>query len=157
MTPYGCWMLRSVLGMVLHPTAVGRSENPGVPVLFCGHNMPPLVEIGLTDLPKSAMALPGTTGLTNLPIKDTLYLLCELVFRSHLRKPGYNQVSSSSNKSSYNYSNPMDYCSSNSSPFWSRKAVKAVTTSLWLVFLNFAKKIEKLLYLFWFCFSEVSN
>ena len=36
--------------------AVGRSENPGVPVLFGGHNLPPLVEIGLTDLPKSGDA-----------------------------------------------------------------------------------------------------
>ena len=35
--------------------AVGRSENLGVPVSFGGHNLPPLVEIGLTDLPK-----PGT-------------------------------------------------------------------------------------------------
>ena len=33
--------------------AVGRSENPGVPVLFGGHNLSPLVEIGLTDLTKS--------------------------------------------------------------------------------------------------------
>ena len=33
--------------------AVVRSENPGVPVLFSGHNLPPLVVIGLTDLPKS--------------------------------------------------------------------------------------------------------
>ena len=32
---------------------VGRSENPRVPVLFGGLNLPPLVEIGLTDLPKS--------------------------------------------------------------------------------------------------------
>ena len=42
--------------------AVGRSENPGVPVLFGGNNLPPLVEIGLTDLPKSeggGMALPA--------------------------------------------------------------------------------------------------
>ena len=38
---------------------VGRSENPGVPVLFGGHNLPPLVEIGLTDLPKSVVT-PGT-------------------------------------------------------------------------------------------------
>ena len=32
-----------------------QSENPGVPVLFGGHNLPPppLVEIELTDLPKS--------------------------------------------------------------------------------------------------------
>ena len=48
--------------------AVGSSENPGVPVLFGGHNLSPLVEIGLTDLPKSGgalapSALPGTTGL----------------------------------------------------------------------------------------------
>ena len=42
-----------------------ETENPGVPVLFGGHNLPPLVEIGLTDLLKSggAMAPPGTTGL----------------------------------------------------------------------------------------------
>ena len=50
---------------------VGRSENSGVPVLFGGHNLPPLVEIGLTDLPKfgvvmAPLASPGTTGL----IKD---------------------------------------------------------------------------------------
>ena len=32
--------------------AVGRSENPGVPVLFGGHNLPLLVEIRVTDLPK---------------------------------------------------------------------------------------------------------
>ena len=32
--------------------AVGRSENPGVPVSFVGHNMSPLDDIGLTDLPK---------------------------------------------------------------------------------------------------------
>ena len=36
--------------------AIGRSENLGVPVLFVGHNLPPLVEIGLTDLPKSGDA-----------------------------------------------------------------------------------------------------
>ena len=48
--------------------AVGRSENLRIPVLFGGHNLPPLVEIGLTDLPKSGGAMvppapPGTTGL----------------------------------------------------------------------------------------------
>ena len=32
--------------------AVARSENPGVPVLFDGHNLPPMVEIGLRWLPK---------------------------------------------------------------------------------------------------------
>ena len=39
-----------------------------MPVLFGGHNLSPLVEIGLTDLPKSGGAMappapPGTTGL----------------------------------------------------------------------------------------------
>ena len=37
--------------------AVGRSENPGVPVLFGEHTVPSLVEIGLTDLPKSGGAI----------------------------------------------------------------------------------------------------
>jgi hypothetical protein len=41
-----------------------------VPVLFSGHKLPPLVEIGLTDLPKfggamAPLAPPGTTGLTD--------------------------------------------------------------------------------------------
>ena len=40
--------------MLYDRAVVGRSENPGVPVLFGGHHLPPLVEIGLTDLPKSA-------------------------------------------------------------------------------------------------------
>ena len=43
------------------------SENPGVPVLFGGHNRPPLVEIMLTDL-FGAMAPPGTTGLPSISI-----------------------------------------------------------------------------------------
>jgi hypothetical protein len=43
--------------------AIGRSENPGVPVLHGGHNLPPFVEIGLTDLPKTGSAPLGTTGL----------------------------------------------------------------------------------------------
>ena len=52
----------------IHFRAVARSENPWVPVLFGGHNLSPLVEIGLTDLPKSGCAMahpahPGTTGL----------------------------------------------------------------------------------------------
>ena len=33
--------------------AVGRFENPGVPVLFGGHYLPPMIEIGLNYLPKS--------------------------------------------------------------------------------------------------------
>ena len=48
--------------------AVGRSENPGVPVLFGGNNLLLLAEIGLIGLPKSGGAMappapPGTTGL----------------------------------------------------------------------------------------------
>ena len=70
--PFGnCWKKpRSVIDSTWPGDirAVGRSENLGVPVLFCGHNLPPLVEIGLTDLPKSgdvmaSPAPPGTAGL----------------------------------------------------------------------------------------------
>ena len=48
--------------------AVGRSKNPGVSVLFGGHNLPPLVEIGLIDLPIYVVAIappatPGPTGM----------------------------------------------------------------------------------------------
>ena len=48
--------------------AIGRSDNPEVPVLFGGHNLPPMVEIGLTDLTKSggAMAPPAPPGTTPL-------------------------------------------------------------------------------------------
>ena len=55
------WVCFSIL------RAVGRSENPGVPVLFGRHNLPPLVEIGLTDQPKSggAMAPTAPTNLVN--------------------------------------------------------------------------------------------
>ena len=40
--------------------AVGWSENLGVPVLFGGLNLLPLVEIGLTDLPKFGTYPPNT-------------------------------------------------------------------------------------------------
>ena len=43
--------------------AVGRSKNPEVPVLFGGHNLSPLVEIELTDLPKSGSAMAPPTPL----------------------------------------------------------------------------------------------
>ena len=51
-----------------YPRAVVRSENPGKSVLFAGHNLPTLVEIGLTDLPKfrGAMALPAPQGTTGM-------------------------------------------------------------------------------------------
>ena len=38
---------------VTHIRAVARSENPGGHVVLGGDNVPPLVEIGLTDLTKS--------------------------------------------------------------------------------------------------------
>ena len=52
--------------------AVGRSENPGVPVVIrCGYDMSSLVEIGLTDQPNIGCAMahpahPGTTGLLSM-------------------------------------------------------------------------------------------
>ena len=49
--------------------AVGRSENPGVPVLFGGHNLPPLIEIGLTDLTKSGGDM--ATPVPGIPRDDT--------------------------------------------------------------------------------------
>ena len=68
-----------------HIRDVGRSENLGVGVSYGGHNLPPFVEIGLTDLPKFVGAMappapPGTTGLhlstgTDLEIENTLWLL----------------------------------------------------------------------------------
>ena len=49
--------------------AVGRSENPGVVIRWA--SSVPLVEIGLTDLPKSggAMAPPAPPGTTPLDFK----------------------------------------------------------------------------------------
>ena len=60
--------------------AVGRSENSGLPVLFGGHNLPPLIEIGLTDLPKSGgtMALPTSQGTTPLTINSWHQILGDL-------------------------------------------------------------------------------
>jgi hypothetical protein len=47
-----------------------------VPVLFSGHKLPPLVEIGLTDLPKfgGAMAPPAPPGTTGLYCAFSLFL-----------------------------------------------------------------------------------
>ena len=58
-------MDKTELGLTKKYRAVGRSENPGVPVVIRWAYSVPLIEIGLTDLPKSgcAMAHPGTTGL----------------------------------------------------------------------------------------------
>ena len=60
-TQIACLLLSEIV--FLTSRAVARSENPGVPVLFGGHNRSRLVEIGLTDLPKSGGSIPGTTPL----------------------------------------------------------------------------------------------
>ena len=54
--------------MNIYTRAVARSENPGGHVVLGGDNVPPLVGIGLTGLPKTggahaAPAPPLATGL----------------------------------------------------------------------------------------------
>ena len=54
---------------IFYPIAVARSKNPGGLVVLSGDNVAPLVEIGLTDLPKTGggakapPAPPLATGL----------------------------------------------------------------------------------------------
>ena len=60
--------------------AVGRSENPGVPVWFAGHNLPPLVEIGWTDLPKSGEAANQSLIFAIFPSCSSLALQNQLVW-----------------------------------------------------------------------------
>ena len=81
--------------LLLLGRAVGRSENPGVPVLFSGNKLPPLVEIGLTDLPKFGGAMvappapPGTTGLDNkvtMPVYVMIrFLMQQTLSSNHFR------------------------------------------------------------------------
>jgi hypothetical protein len=48
----------------IHSRAVARSKNPGGLVVLSGDNVAPLVEIGLTDLPKTGGSAPTlATGL----------------------------------------------------------------------------------------------
>ena len=65
--------------------AIGRSENPGVPVLFGGHNLPLLVEVGLTDLPKSGGASTPGTPRDNTPC---LVYISYFLDRALLRRVG---------------------------------------------------------------------
>ena len=60
-------------------TAVGRSGNPGLPVVFGGHNLPLLVEIGLTDLLKSG----GCHGSTPIVTTGLYYAHTILFFLNH--------------------------------------------------------------------------
>ena len=57
-----------------HTRAVRRSENPNVPVVIRWVLSVPLVEIGLTDVPKSggAMAPPVPAGTT--PLYTLIYI-----------------------------------------------------------------------------------
>ena len=56
--------------------AVARSENPGGHVVLGGDNVPPLVEIGLADLPKSG----GARAPLAPPLATGLYLRVALLF-----------------------------------------------------------------------------
>ena len=66
----------------IHLRALGRSENPGVPVLFGGHDLPPLVEIGLTDLPKSGVTLrDDIPALVNFSLENGAYFAYSVLQR----------------------------------------------------------------------------
>ena len=60
--------------------AVGRSENPGVPVLFGEHNLPPMVEIGLIDLRKYR-GYHGTLRIPrdNMPVRIKLKVVSKVL------------------------------------------------------------------------------
>ena len=51
-------MIMMLLLILLVCRAVERSENPGGHVMLGGDNVPTMVEIGLTDLPKSGGHMP---------------------------------------------------------------------------------------------------
>ena len=61
-------------------TEATRSENLGVPVLF-GGNLPPMVEIGLIDLPKSEGAMappsPQETTLLHYYVPSQIFRPCD--------------------------------------------------------------------------------
>ena len=79
--------------------ALGGSENLEVPVLFGGDNLPPLVEIGLSDLPKSggAMAPPPPSGTTGLLSSELfLYYWQEIMQWPHLGPDPSNTTGSTS-------------------------------------------------------------
>ena len=69
LSPLSCGYVPSTLSKY---RAVGRSENPGVPDLFGGHNLPHLVEIGLTDLSKSG----GAPGDDRPEVHYTILQMC---------------------------------------------------------------------------------
>ena len=67
--------------IVIYSRAVARSKNPGGLVVLGGDNVPPLVEIGLTDPPKSG-------GAAAPPLPPTLLHACKchliIIFGTYL-------------------------------------------------------------------------
>ena len=61
--------------------AVARSENLGGRVILGGENVPPLVEIELTDLPKSggARAPPAPPLATGLVLRKSVFRFSMLI------------------------------------------------------------------------------
>ena len=77
-----------------------------MPVLFGGRNLPPLGEIGLTDLPKSGGAMappapPGTTGLPNCHTHQYVFISVHLVNRTYYILFAEGQPKGSYFKSTY--------------------------------------------------------
>ena len=61
---------------------VGKSENPGVPVLFGGHNLTPLVEIGyVIDLPN--LGVLGTKTFVMFAIMHVCWCVSSVVVGTH--------------------------------------------------------------------------
>ena len=58
-----------VVQVYIFNRAVARSEFPGGLIVLGGENVPPLVEIGLTDLPKTG----GAKALPAPPLATALY------------------------------------------------------------------------------------
>ena len=66
-----------------HSRALGRSENPGVPVIIWWHNLPLLVEIVFTDPPESGGATMACTPGDDRPAQ------CVLMFIFHFYTHAY--------------------------------------------------------------------
>ena len=57
-TYYALHSMQYMLMITVYIRAVARSENPGGLVVLGGENVPPLVEIGLSNLPKTGGGSP---------------------------------------------------------------------------------------------------
>ena len=67
--------------VTLRDMAVGRSENPGVPVLLCGHNLPHLVQTGLT----TKLLYYKSVEDTNILVSSVLVSFCSTILQHPLR------------------------------------------------------------------------